>query len=155
MRRNSLAVSFSSPAAGTGSEETTASFGMTASVARSKQTLGIQNEPHPAVSENDPASNAGDVAHPFTQAFDHYLLLANQLVHHQAEQFGSALGHDQQAIPGVLVAGLDMKALVQPDHWNQRATHHGHLLAAMDGGNGFLSRLQHLAHREDRDNVAL
>ena len=51
--------------------------------------------------------------------------------------------------------GLDVKAPVQPDHRKQRAAHHRHLLPAVDGGDGFLGRLQHLPHREDRDNVAL
>src|SRR5579864_6980590 len=79
-------------------------------------TPHVQDQPHPAVSQNGAARNPLDALHGFAQTLDDDLLLANDLIHHQAEILSSAFGNDEHALRRLLGAWSYVKSPGEPDH---------------------------------------
>src|ERR1039457_3971600 len=83
------------------------------------QSSQVQNQCHAAIPQDGAPGTPRIFLESVTQALDDGFLLANQLVHHQAEALALAFSHDQQPLTGILGTRLDHKLTVEADHREQ------------------------------------
>src|SRR5579884_2068835 len=117
------------------------------------EPLEIENQADPAIAQNRASGKSPDMLKLLTEALDHDLLFADQLVDEKAEALPAIVGHDKQSICGVGRPRRDVEFLMQPNDGQQVLAHQRHLRPALNRRERVRRGTQHLAHRVDRNDI--